>query len=104
MIYGKSMNENLIGSCGACGSEMYEYEVEHCPACGKLVHKACLSVCKCGDCQADGCKACHDKGFCHEDCKLAHLETFRNRIRTDITYEENFAAFKDWWAEREELL
>ena len=104
MIHGKSINENLIGPCGACGDEMREYEVERCPACDKLVHKDCLSVCKDGQCLADGCKACHDKGFCDEECKQDYNQAILRELARKAAHTGSREDLKEYLEARRDLL
>ena len=83
MIHGKSMNENLIGPCGACGYEMTDREVKRCPACNKLVCKDCITDCTM--CHADGCKACIEEKaglfFCEPDCKKDYILNFALMVK-----------------------
>ena len=45
----------VVGNCGACGGEMYDYELTECKLCGLTIHTGCVKTCKCGQ---DGCSDC----------------------------------------------
>lgn len=64
--------ENIVGYCKACDSQIYEYEQAECEICNALIHDKCIV--RCGGCRALGCKICmtydpdKTKYFCCEDC------------------------------------
>ncbi len=64
---------DIVGTCEACGGDIYDYELGQCDKCGTDVHTDCLV--KCVKCAEEGCKKCmlEDKEmleyFCDEDCQ-----------------------------------
>lgn len=46
---------NTVGICGACGGDIYEYELTTCE-CGATIHITCRKECL--ECGAEGCRLC----------------------------------------------
>ena len=42
--------------CGACGGDIYDYELTYCPGCDIELHRGC--VLDCAQCGEQGCKMC----------------------------------------------
>ncbi len=66
----KLTEPNIVGSCEACGGEIYDYELAECTSCGKEIHRDCEV--RCITCDGQGCKGCLIKDsetleyFCEE--------------------------------------
>jgi len=61
-----------VGSCGACGGDIYDYELAECD-CGKTIHDRCILICE--TCGIEGCRKCLteiDNYFYCEECKDAN--------------------------------
>ena len=65
-----------VGDCDSCGGVIYEYELAHCPHCGRQIHNTCAKACAVDDCAEPGCRRCMvqdpDMGewFCGPECRL----------------------------------
>lgn len=46
----------VIGDCGACNEEMYEFTDMICPLCGEHIHEECQV--RCFGCDESGCLGC----------------------------------------------
>ena len=46
----------VIGFCGACSEEMYEFSDMICPLCGETIHETCQV--RCYRCDVSGCLHC----------------------------------------------
>jgi len=46
----------IVGQCGACNEEIYEFCDMICPLCGELIHECCQV--QCNGCKVDGCLHC----------------------------------------------
>ena len=60
-----------VGDCKACGSQIYDYELDKCESCDARIHHSCMA--ECDECGEIGCKAClieNEEGLllC-EECK-----------------------------------
>jgi len=45
-----------VGDCNACGSMIYDYELDKCESCDLRIHHGCAEVCDI--CGCVGCKGC----------------------------------------------
>lgn len=75
-----------MNQCGACGIDLYDYDIVHCMDCGHDVHTDCKKTCV--ECGHDGCRRCFVSingewacgAECVEEAQEARIEEVTTRL------------------------